>query len=304
MSYTSAEEQIADQQQYKEKCFRLGSVEALNEIGQPKIRFYGEEEASQKTYKMIKGYNPVVGDIVLLAAMETSYIIIGKVSSDLVDIVDYVTEEELEIILTAKLEEFNNTISENYASRIHEHNKLSASQFTSSYIDLVTGNAGCLRSTYAGWALGSPSYKWKELYATNSTIVTSDEREKFDIEELNDKYLNFLMSLFCYRYKYKNGTSDRFHTGFTSQDVERAMLENDIDSTEFAGFIKSPVFEKVNEDGSYDESSEIIDYKYSLRYEEFISLITLAIQRLSSENKDIERRLKSLEGKMSDGKGI
>lgn len=295
MSYTSAEDLIAEQKQEQKKCFKLAKVESLNENGIPIIRFFGEETTSEKTYKMIKGYNPTVGDTVLLAILETSYIIIGKVSSELVDIVNYITEEELEEILTAKLDEFNTTISNDYSKKTHEHSKLSASHITSSVVQLVVGNAGCLRSTYSGWALGESTYKWKELYASNSTIVTSDEREKFDIEVLGDKYMNFLMALNCCRYKYKYGTSDRFHTGFIAQDVERAMQENDIDSSEFAGFIKSPVYEKIKDDGTYDETSEIVDYKYSLRYEEFISILTQAIQNLIMENKEIKDRLNALE---------
>ena len=79
-----------------------------------------------------------------------------------------------------------------------------------------------------------------------------------------------------YTYKMINGTSGRRHIGFIAQRIEEAMTECGISSMEFAGLIKAPVYAKkmLDQDGKeteeYDTSSDIIDYTYHLRYDEFI----------------------------------
>ena len=104
MSYETAEEMVADQQDEEQdqsqKSFRLAIVESINDSGLPILRFYGEDNPSDKIYKMIKGYSPFLGDTVLMAAMAESYIIIGKVSSDLVDVVDSVSYTHLTLPTT------------------------------------------------------------------------------------------------------------------------------------------------------------------------------------------------------------
>ena len=75
--------------------------------------------------------------------------------------------------------------------------------------------------------------------------------------------------------------------------VPLARNECGIDSTEFAGLVKAPVYAEVikNDKGDiigYDTTSEIIDYTYHLRYEEIISLLLMYL-------KDMDARLSVLE---------
>ena len=116
--------------------------------------------------------------------------------------------------------------------------------------------------------------RWQAVYAYTGTIQTSDRNEKHSIELLPEKYLDFFDLWDVYRYKLKTGTSDRYHVGFVAQDIEENMMETDIDSKEFGGFVKS-----TSEDGS-----EI----YSLRYEEFIGILVAKI-------KQLEQRIQRLE---------
>ena len=116
--------------------------------------------------------------------------------------------------------------------------------------------------------------RWQAVYAYTGTIQTSDRNEKHSIELLPEKYLDFFDLWDVYRYKLKTGTSDRYHVGFVAQDIEENMMETDIDSKEFGGFVKS-----TGEDGS-----EI----YSLRYEEFIGILVAKI-------KQLEQRIQALE---------
>ena len=90
-----------------------------------------------------------------------------------------------------------------------------------------------------------------------------------------------------------NGTSDRYHIGFISQDVESAMEEIGMDSKAFAGFIKSPVYEE-DEKGKEIEGGNVVDHRYGLRYEEFIALNTHMIQKLMARVSELESKLEAL----------
>ena len=57
---------------------KLGIVTATNSSG-TRIRFDGEESATQKRYMRLSSYTPVVGDRVMLVEISGTYVIIGKV---------------------------------------------------------------------------------------------------------------------------------------------------------------------------------------------------------------------------------
>lgn len=119
---------------------------------------------------------------------------------------------------------------------------------------------------------------------------TSDRRKKKDIVDLDEKYVRFLLKLAPRSYKFIDGESGRTHVGFIAQEVEEVMTECGLTSLDFAGFIKSPIYA---EDGE-----TITDYAYALRYSEFISIITLAIQKQEERLNSLEERLSRLESEV------
>lgn len=123
-------------------------------------------------------------------------------------------------------------------------------------------------------------YLYGAWYCDNNLGTTSDENKKNSIEQLPEKYSELFDNLRPVRYKYNEGTSDRFHTGFIAQEVEQALTDSEIDSQEFAGFVK-------NEDG-----------ECFLRYEEFIALAVNEVQTLKKKNSDLEQRVADLENKL------
>ena len=136
---------------------------------------------------------------------------------------------------------------------------------------------------------GTSEGKWSSVWVYNGNIQSSDIREKKEILPLEDdeRFLKFAKMIVPYTYKMLNGTSGRKHIGFIAQYVEDAMKECGISDMEFAGLIKAPVYAKKlkdsngNELNEYDTTSEIIDYTYHLRYEEFIPLIFLWLRSLN-----------------------
>jgi hypothetical protein len=74
------------------------------------------------------------------------------------------------------------------------------------------------------------------------------------------------------RFKYKDGTSDRFHVGFIAQDVERALTEAGLTAKDFGGFVD------LDGDGEH----------LGLAYDEFIGLLFQKIRRLENKIKALE----------------
>ena len=154
-------------------------------------------------------------------------------------------------------------------------------------------NLYCMTS--GGASLGTSRYHWDTVFADTGEINTSDKRQKNSIDYDMESYEKFFRLLKPTRYRMNNGRSGRFHTGFIAQDVEEALEAAGLESTDFAGFIKSPIYEGELANGEADESTPICDYGYALRYQEFIALNTHMIQRLMLRIDELEKRVAELE---------
>lgn len=163
------------------------------------------------------------------------------------------------------------------------------------------------------WKLGSPNYRWGQIYSTSAAISTSDRNVKKNIRPLTDADVLFLRKLIPSAFQMKDGTSGRTHMGFIAQEVEEAMIECGLTDLDFAGFCKDKKqIAKADEEGNeyyedvLDEDGNI-QYIYSLRYEEFIALNTKAIQycmdKIDAQEErmnTIEERIKALEERMDE----
>lgn len=108
---------------------------------------------------------------------------------------------------------------------------------------------------------GKSGKRWVDVWAVNSTIQTSDIREKTSVDD-SDLGLDFINLLKPISYQWKSGkNTDERHYGLIAQDVKKLMEETGIDS--FGGHV--------------DGQSQ------GLRYSEFISPIVKAIQELSEK---------------------
>lgn len=143
------------------------------------------------------------------------------------------------------------------------------------------------------------SYRWRNIYATNGTIQTSDRTKKTNINSLEaQKVQAFIHGLNPVSYKMIDGTSGRTHYGLIAQDVEELMNALNMDSSDFAGFIKSPkkTIKYEDENGTKLENpiEEVIEneYDYALRYDEFIAPLIKVVQE---QQKTIENQQKEIE---------
>ena len=147
--------------------------------------------------------------------------------------------------------------------------------------------------------IGRSSFQWRNIYATNGTIQTSDRTKKTHINSLEiQKVQAFIHGLNPVSYKMLDGTSGRTHYGFIAQDIEELMNTLNMDSSDFAGFIKSPkkIIKYEDENGTKLENpiEEVIEneYDYALRYDEFIAPLIKVVQE---QQKTIEQQQRMIE---------
>jgi hypothetical protein len=133
--------------------------------------------------------------------------------------------------------------------------------------------------------LGSSSKKFKDIYATNGTIQTSDAREKEEVETC-DLGLAFAMKLRPVSFRWKSIINEpteeekkqgavtteiqhvRRHYGLIAQELDAALEGKD-----FAGLI-------------YNEEAD----RYGIRYTELVPVLLKAIQELTARVEALEAK--------------
>lgn len=119
---------------------------------------------------------------------------------------------------------------------------------------------------------------WK---SQSSIAVDSDANKKHSIEVLDAGYDKLFDKLQPKRYKYNDGSSDRYHVGFIAQEVEKAITDAGLDTQDFAAYMRFG-----------DEGRQYTTY--GLRYEEFIALNTRQIQELKKIVKEQKKQINEL----------
>ena len=215
----------------------------------------------------------------------------------------------------------NASISVDYAKYIKDDHLMSSSQGSSLYIESASSlylknpnctivmpvSEECLRPKSPNVVmLGNNGYRWREIWCAQSSINSDSDRNlKNTIEYMSeqDKLDNFFMSLSPCTYKFNNGESGRTHFGYISQDVEQALFDNDMTAIDFAGFCKDLKM-NVYTENDVEIEEPVLDengnqeYRYSLRYGEFIALNTHMIQKLYKIVEAQQQEIKELKGEI------
>lgn len=121
---------------------------------------------------------------------------------------------------------------------------------------------------------GTSPNRWAAVYSASGVLTTSDELKKNTITALPEKYITLLDNLEPVMFKYDDGTSGRFHTGFIAQDVKTAMDAAGVTDMEFAGWCQD-----VDAEGNDT---------YFLRYHEFAALMLAKIRQLEARITELE----------------
>ena len=136
-----------------------------------------------------------------------------------------------------------------------------------------TDNTGT-QSDSAQIDLGSGSYRFSDIYARNSTILTSDRNEKQNIEELSDAEQRVAVRAkgLLRKFKWKDAVAEkgddaRIHFGIVAQDLQAAFVAEGLDAGDYGVFISNTW---TNEDG--EEQTRM-----GVRYGELLAFIISAI---------------------------
>lgn len=236
-----------------------GGLERITEIKEGAIEVYDGLGTSPKAYFNINGlYAPrVVAD---------------AISTDEINGGTPITSENIgsQTVSSASYA-YNSSVAES-AQVLRSESNIFQQVYINSYGNFVPLQSGTMRC-------GGSQGKWSEVWAENGTIQTSDRNLKHDIEDIDERYVEFITKLMPKRFKMNSGTSGRYHMGFIAQDVEDLLTECGIESIEFAGLIK---------DVYKDDDGNDVEY-YALRYSEFIAPLIAAWQRTEDKlNKLID----------------
>ena len=122
--------------------------------------------------------------------------------------------------------------------------------------------------------LGSGSYRFSDIYARNSTILTSDRNEKQDIEELSDAEQRVAVRAkgLLRKFKWKDAVAEkgddaRIHFGIIAQDLQDAFKAEGLDAGDYGVFISNTWTNKNGEQQT----------RMGVRYSELLAFIISAI---------------------------
>jgi hypothetical protein len=120
--------------------------------------------------------------------------------------------------------------------------------------DLYIEADAVLPVTDNAYDIGSISFRWDDIYATNTTIQSSDRELKQDIEELTEAETRVAQAckglLRKYRWKdavAKKGDEARIHFGIIAQDLEDAFTAEGLDASRYGMFVKNTWVEGTTE---------------------------------------------------------
>jgi hypothetical protein len=153
--------------------------------------------------------------------------------------------------------------------------------------------------------LGHSNYRWGQIYSTKSTISTSDLNQKRNLNllEEDERYVKMFDLIAPYSFMLMDG--DRRHTGFIAQYVEEAMEAVGLTDEECGFFCKDIRTEFVEkEDGSQEEVTVCDEYGnpiyiYSLRYEEYIAIITAKVKQQENKIQAQADKISALEERLA-----
>lgn len=153
------------------------------------------------------------------------------------------------------------------------------SPLTTTYLLVPSGNGL--------YDLGAASNRWKEIFAVNGTINTSDIRDKQQIRSLTDKEKAVAVKIksLIKAFKWNDAVNDkkekaRIHFGVMAQEVKSAFESENLDANDYGIFCYDE-WNSIN--GSVDENGNttIPEIKsgnsFGIRYNELLAFIISAL---------------------------
>tara|TARA_R100000388_G_scaffold22352_1_gene17016 strand:- start:3634 stop:6621 length:2988 start_codon:yes stop_codon:yes gene_type:complete len=142
-----------------------------------------------------------------------------------------------------------------------------------------TSDANFLPSGDDSQDLGSSSNRWDDVFATNGTIQTSDERQKQNIETITEaeKRVALVLKGKLKKYKFKaavtsKGDNARIHFGIVAQEIKTAFEAESLDPASYGMFCYDEMY-TTDEEGNKTKVGD----SYGVRYNELFAFILAAL---------------------------
>ena len=135
--------------------------------------------------------------------------------------------------------------------------------------------------------IGTGNKRYDDIFATNTTISTSDERLKQDIQALTtaEKAVATTLKGLIKTFKYKKavaakGDKARIHCGVIAQEVKAAFETQGLKAEDYALFCYDEwdaIPEEKDEEGNITQKGREAGSQYSIRYTELLAFIISAL---------------------------
>lgn len=161
--------------------------------------------------------------------------------------------------------------------------------------------------------LGSSGNRWKDIYAANTSIETSDERLKLGIADVSSAALDAWEDVGFRQFRFTDAVAEkgearaRLHVGLVAQDIDRVFGAHGLSAADYGLFCydewdASPLMYAADGKTVVQEARAAGD-RYSLRYGEALCMEAAYQRRENARLKkriaDLEERLAALELKVS-----
>ena len=131
------------------------------------------------------------------------------------------------------------------------------------------------------YELGIAAFRWKQVFAGNGTINTSDGREKQDVETLDDSERRVAVALkgLVKKYRFKDavaekGNDARIHVGVVAQEVIAAFASEGLNANRYGMLCYDEWKEELDEDKNIVKAA---GDRYGIRYDQLLAFIIAAM---------------------------
>lgn len=159
----------------------------------------------------------------------------------------------------------------------------------------------------------NPSGTW--TWDGTACQITSDQRLKQQITEIDNKLLDAWEDVLPCQFKYNDavdqkGDTARLHTGYVVQQINEACQKHDVDISDYGLYCHEEYQERTeevtieNEDGTTKKETKVVEPAreyYSLRYTETLVVECAYLRR---ENDKLKQQFKQLEETVNELKNI
>ncbi len=148
---------------------------------------------------------------------------------------------------------------------------------------VITGAGGVRPKTDKSDSVGSAAFRYSEVFADTGMINTSDEREKEQIGEIPDEWLDAWGDVQWLRFKWRDairdkGASARWHIGLIAQRIRDAFSARGLDAFEI-GLLCYDEWQDAPHEDDAPKVMHAAGDRFGVRYDEALAMEAAWVRR-------------------------